>query len=421
MATDVPLNSPRDSSHLMTWLEEQRRADHAGLGELTRSVELLRAELREQGTSLSRLTGGWAGQAAADGRGVQETLNQLKEHIALIERALEEHFDESSRAQQVETAQSERETRQIGVVLQQVEELGRVTQASQGRIAALAEELRHERQERGPIGQSLENLQRTFASSQNRLLIVEDQTRRYASYQAATEQALEAQRGDVTRFEQQQKLLDLRVSREVIDVQQNVAAIQAKVDDQLKPIGGLIRQLAMIDERLERSDQSFAMATKSVESMRVEIGQVDAQVKTERVSTSRLRGEIDAQTRKIEEADGAIAQLSERLNGVGANAQDLHSTIELANQRIDRIERELGHIDEVRQKFDSALAALQSTLRANENEIRVQASEIRSELSNATAELWRRLEAERRTSLEHRKRTVAELQQQLGELDKSGN
>ena len=421
MAADVPLNSPRDSSHLMTWLEEQRRADRAGLGDLTRSVELLRAELREQAMTLSRLTGGGAGQGAADGRIVQETLTQLKEHIALIERALEDHFDENSRAQQVETAQSERETRQIGVVLQQVEELGRATQASQGRIAALSEELRHERQERGPIGQSLENLQRTFASLQNRLLIVEDQSRRYASYQGATEQALEVQRGDLTRFEQQQKLLDLRVSRDVVDIQQNVTAIQARVDDQLKPISGLIRQLGTIEDRLERSEQSLAMAAKSVDAIRVEIGQVDAQVKTERVSNSRLRGEIEAQSHRIEEEKGAIEQLGERLNGVGSNVQDLRSVIELVNGRIDRIERELGHIEEVRQQFDSALSALQSTLRAHENEIRVQASEIRSELGNATAELWRRLDADRRTLVEHRRRTVAELQQQLGDLDKGGN
>lgn len=420
MATDVPLNSPQDSSHSQAWLAEQRRTDQAGLGVLTRSIEVLRAEVREQGTILSRLTGG-SGQATPETRGVYETLTQLKEHIALIERALEDHFNESSRAQQVETVQNERETRQIAVVLQQVEELGRVTQASQGRIAALAEELRHERQERGPIGQSLENLQRTLASLQNRLLIVEDQTRRYASYQAATEQSIETQHSDLTRFEQQQKLLDLRVAREVADVQQNVAAMQAKVDDQLKPIAGILRQFAIIDERLERTDQNLAMALKNVEAMRVEIGQVDAQVKTDRVSTGRLRGEIEAQNRKIEEADGAIAQLAERLDDIGANVQDLRSTIDLAHQRLDRIDRELGHIDEVRQQFDSALTVLQSTLRAHENEIRVQGSEIRSELSNATADILRRFEADRRTSVEHRKRTLVELQRQLGELDKGGN
>ncbi|HLH72578.1 MAG TPA: hypothetical protein VKX96_04785 [Chloroflexota bacterium] len=421
MATDVPLNSPRDSAHLMAWLEEQRRVDHAGLTELVHSVEQLRSELREHDSILARLTGMGTGYGASEGRGVYETLTQLKEHIALIERALEEHFEESTRVERVETVERDRETRQLATVLQHIEELGRTTQASQGRIAALAEELRHERMARAPIDQSLDELQRSFTSLQNRLLIVEDQTRRYAAFQTASEQALETQRSDLTRFDQQQKLLDLRVNRDVAEVKQTVTAIQARVDDHLKPVAGLIRQFTTLGEHLERNDQSLAILMKSVEALRVELGQVDTQIKTDRVSTSRLRGEIDTQAHRIDEVNGVISQLSERLNGVASGLQDLRSSIELVNQRLDRIERELTHVDEVEQQFDATLAALQSSLRAQENEIRVQASEIRSEFGNAVAELGRRLDTDRRTFVEHRRRTLIELQQQLSELDKSGN
>jgi len=411
---DLPAASTADQQRLIGWLEEQREIDHERLVELVRSVEQLKDELRDQGAMLAHLVDG-SDRRVDDGHG--DALMQTRERIALIERALGDHFEAAVRAEQVQAAQSERALRQITELVQHVSALGRATDAANGRIGALAEEMRHLRDERAPLTQALDEIQRVQSNLQTRVAIADELARRYSNFQSVAEQSGDRQRTEIGRLDSQQKLLDLRLTRELADVRNLIDEWVARSDERLKPVAELVRQTAMLDEQRELSDQRVAGLTRDVATLGAEIGRLDSQSKVDRMALKRSVEASDAQSQRIDETGAAVWQLAERLSATAASLDDLRSELDLATQRIDEAERRISRLDEEQQQLQGTLSGLGAEIHSDRRDTRDQSGNLLAHVDSEVASLRVQIATVHGLAVAHLRRTVDELQQQLRELE----
>ncbi len=414
MRPDVSSPSPSDGNHLIRWLEEQRQNDHERLIQLTRLIEQIRDEMRDQQAVVTHLTE--VGKRL-DGDASADTITQLGDRVAAIERVVNEHVDAQIRADQVQGAQHDRELRQLADLFQRIEGLGRATEAINGRLAALAEELRHERDARAPIAQALDEIQRSQTSLQNRLIIADEISRRFGNFQSVAEQVAEKQHDEIVRVDGQQKLLDIRLTRELSDVRQSIEDWMRRAEERLRPLSELIRQIAATSDRTEISAQRVASMGRDLEVINQEIGRIDAQAKIDRAAQKRSAEAIDAQSARIDEAYASLWQLNERLTSIATAVDDLRASIESATRRIDESERRIERLDEGRHQLDSALSQVESAIQIGKRDSQDQSGTLRSHVDSEFASLRAEIAGLRALAADRLRRTVEELQQQLREME----
>ncbi|MGH2458185.1 MAG: hypothetical protein ACRDIY_04890 [Chloroflexota bacterium] len=414
MRPDVSSASPTDANHLLHWLEEQRQNDHERLTQLARVVAQLLDDVRDQGAAVAHLTE-VGGRLADDGSA--DAITQLSDLISTIERSVDEHFDAQARADQVDGAQRDRELRQLADLFQRVEGLGRGADAISGRLAALAEELRHERDARPPIAQALDEIQRAQASVQNRLTIADEANRRFSGFQSIAEQAVERQRNEFVRVDSQQKLLDLRLTRELSDVRQAIEDWMRRGEERMKPLAELIRQIAATTDRTEITAQRVASVGRDLDVVNQEIGRIDAQAKIDRATQKRSAEAIEAQSQRIDEAYASLWHLNERITNVATSLEGLRTDVEAATQRIDEAERRIGRLDDGRQRLDAALTEVGSAIHLGQRDSRDQSGSLRSHVDSEFVALRAEIAELRAVATDRLRRTVDELQQQLREME----
>lgn len=414
MIPDVPSPSPSDTHRLIRWLEEQRQVDHERLVQLMRSTEQMQDELRDHGMTLAHLTED-AGKRDDDGR--DETINTLGERLAVVERALAEHLDAATRLSQIQTAQRERELRQFADLSQQVDALGRTVDANSGRTGALVEELRHLRDERAPLMHAVDEIQRAQSSLQSRVTIAEEVARRFGGFQSLAEQSVERQRNDLVRLDNQQKLLDLRLTRELNDVRQIIEEWMTRGEDRLKPIAELIRQIAGLAEQGEVNTQRTASLARDVEMVSMDFDHLDAQTKIDRGALKRYSDGLEAQGHRLDEAVASLWQLSERLSTTTTNLEGLRGDVDAATQRIDAAERRIARLDEERQRLASALSEVGAELHSGQRDSRDQSGTVLFHIDSEVSSLRAEISSIRGLAVERLRRTVGELQHQLHEME----
>lgn len=411
---DVPSASPTDANHLLRWLEEQRQNDHERLIQLARLVEQFRDEVRDHQAAVAHLTE--VGSRLADD-GSADAITQLSDRVSTIERAVDEHFDAQARAEQVDAAQRDREIRQLADLFQRVEGIGRAADAITGRLAAIAEELRRERDARAPIDQALDEIQRAQTSLQNRLTIADEANRRFSSFQSIAEQAGDRQRDEVARVDSQQKLLDLRLTRELSDVRQAIEDWMRRGEERMKPLAELIRQIAATADRTEITAQRVASVGRDLDIVNQEIGRIDAQAKIDRAAQKRAAEAIEAQSQRVDEAYASLWHLNERITNVATSVDDLRTDLETATQRIDEAERRIGRLDDERLRLDAALTEVGSAVHLGQRDSRDQSGSLRSHFDSEVAALRAEIAGLRAVATDRLRRTVDELQQQLREME----
>jgi chromosome segregation ATPase len=411
---EVPSASPSDTQRLISWLEEQRQADHDRLVELARSVEQLRDEVRDHGMTLGHLAETETNRAA-DGQG--EAIDQLEEHVARIERALEEHFEAAARAEQIQAGQRERDIRQLVEFAQQLSALSRASDASQGRLGALAEEVRRVREERAMVLQTLDGLQRGLETVQNRLAVGDEVARRHGNFQSAAEQAIERLRSEGGRLDSQVKLLELRLTRELTDIRRSTDEVVARTEERLRPVSELARQVSGLIEQKDLHDQRIAGLLRDVEAVSVEIGHLDSQSKADRASVKRVAEQIETQNQRIEQGEVLAWQLGERLSSLVAGIEDVKAGLAAAAQHIDDVDRRITRLDGECQRLDENLAELRAALRADQRDSRDHSGGVRAYVESQLADLRAQISDAHHLTIVHLRRTVEELQQQLRELE----
>lgn len=416
MVPDVPSAPHPESQNLLTWLEQQRQADHERLIELNRIVEQLCDEARSQRTLLAHL--GELEHSADDSRATTaEAIAQLKEHIGLVQRALAEHVEAVSRAEQVEGAQRERMLRQTAELAQQVLSLGRAADATNGRLAALIEEVRRLRDDRPALLQAVDELQRGQAALQSRVAVAEEIIRRQGAFQAVAEQSDERRRADLTRLDNQQKLLEVRLAREVGELRRSTDELVTRTDDRLKPITELARQVVGLVEGRAVVEQRLAGIAREIEQIRSEIERLEALGRTDRATTKRLSEQFEGYDRKHDEVTALLWQLGERVNTVLDRVSDLGDHLAALVTRVEATERQIALLDDERQRLDANLSRVEAALHAEQRGRGDQTDSLLAHVDAEVSSLRSQIEEIRRQAIQHVRRSVEVLQQQLSELD----
>lgn len=414
MAAEVPFTPETDTQRQINWLEEQRHADHERLVQMVRALEELREEVRDQGQVLAQLVESVASRAD-DAYG--EAIDQLRDHVALVEGSLQDHVDASTRAEQIHSAQHERELRQFTDLAQQVIALGRTSDATTGRMAAFAEEVKRLRDDQALLAQSLDAMERTQAALQNRVAVADELARRYASFQSLSEQTSERQRSDLARLDSQLKLLELRVTRELTEIRHNTDELATRSEERLRPVVDLTRQVNALIEQCDASDHRLVGLIRDVEAMNVELGRIDAQGKVDRGTLKRLGEAIESQVQHVEGISALAWQLVERVDAVNMSVEGLRSELDAATRRIEEAERRVTRLDEERLRLDAVLAEVARELRVDHRDTTDDSGRVVDRVKSDVAVLRSQVDAMHRLAIQHLQRTVDELQQQLRELE----
>lgn len=415
MAESLP--STRDYDQAIDWLVEQRREDHERLQKLARFVEGLGVEVREHAAMLARGAVDPTPEPASESRILEETVRHLIEQVARIDRGFEEHVTNQTRQTQADASQRDRERRAFGEVAQLVEALGRSMEGSTSRIAALAEEIRRERDSRAPLVQGQEEIQRAVAALGSRLSVNDEQIRRSNASQAVVEQGHDRQRNEVNRISGAVQILDLRLTRELAELRQQVEQWRDQAVEQVKPVGGLARQVVTLAEQREAAEQRLVQHQLGLDTLRDELARLEAIVRTDRAAFSRMAEAAESQARRAEDSGGAIWQLGERMNGLADRITLVAKEIESFSRGLDELVRRVSWVDDERRRVEADLTALATTIRAQHTVMVERADRIEGRLAVEVRTLAEQAESRQRLVTEHLRRTVDELALQLAERD----
>lgn len=405
-----------DGNHLLAWLEAQRQADHEQVVEFARTLEQLRDAVRDQSAMLAHLMESERRQEE-DNRAAADGINQLREHIRLVQRSLADHVEATTRIEQADATERERTPRQIADLSQQVLALGRASEAANGRLLALSEEVRHLRDERAPIVHAIDELQRAQLSLQSRVGIVDDLSRRFSAFQAVAEQSDEKLRNDQGRLDNQQKLLDVRVTRDLTELRRLAEEWFTRTEERMKPLLETIKQVSVLAEYRNVVEQRHAAVLHELEQIHVEIGRLDTQNKADRSGMKRWTDNLDLLERRLDETGANVWKLGERLATTATSVDGARTDVEMLVGRLDEAERKISRFEDERQRLESSLQAVESLIHIGQKDSRDQSGNLLQHVNAEVASLRAQIDDAQRTTLEHLRGLVGVLQQQLTELE----
>ena len=417
MAANQSSTSATDTRQLLDWLDEQRQQDHQRLDALSQMLEQVRKDLREQNSALAHADTVSSARSTTDLRSNEGVVVSLADQIARLEREVNEHISNQARTGPAENALRERDRRQISELTQQVELLNRTQGTATGRVAALNEEIRRERDARAPIEQSIEEAQRAQSAVTTRVSAMEQLVRRVSSNLAVGEANDEKLRNDVARVDNQTKLVDLRVTRELTEIQRIVGEWKARVDEQIKPVDGLIRLVGQLSDKSDVIQARSNAIGETVERLGRDVTTLDAQAKADRTSIQRGADSVDILSRRLETTGSSIWQVGERISALVLELDQIRLDLRSVHQEIEVLIRRSDQTEETQRRFDATQLTFALDLRTHNAEARTLSDAIETRLDSETSAIVGRADARFRRSVEHLRRTADEINQQVHELE----
>jgi chromosome segregation ATPase len=409
--------SATDTRHLLDWLDEQRQVDHERLITLSQSVDQLRKDLREQSSALTHAETTSISRSSTDMRSNEGVVVNLADQIARLERVVDEHVANQTRTSQADNAVRDRERRQKSELSQQVELLDRALGISTGRVSALAEEIRHERDSRAPIAQAIEEIQQIQTGVSTRVAAMEQMVRRMSSSLSVAEAGDEKMRTDVARVDNQTKLVDLRVTRELADIQRIVGEWKTRVDEQNKPVDGLTRLIGQLSDKGEASQARSNAIGETVDRLGRDVASLDAQAKSDRTAIQRGAESVELLARRLEATGSSIWQVGERISALVQDLDQVHLDLRGARQEIDSLTRRAELSEEGQRLFEGTQLTFALDLRTLRADARSWSDAVEASLDSETSAIVGRAEARFRRSVEHLRRSADEINQQVLELE----
>lgn len=346
-----------------------------------------------------------------------DSVNQLREHILLVERALEEHVAARARSEQLDNVQRARDRRLLAELAQQVEALARSVDATAGRSLALAEEIRRERESRAPVTQAIEDLQRAQTALHGRLGVVDELARRYSAVASTLEQASDKRQTEVARLENQVKLLELRVNRDLAEFRKASETWIANTADQLKQVAVLKERLVAQDDEREELQGDLAQTREQLGRLAAELDRLVAEQKTDRSTFSQLHEENESVTRRLDSSATNLYGLGERVGTTEATLDEAQAEIREVGQRLDELTNRVARDEAERVRVEERVESLGSDLRIAERETRARDEAIARRFDDAISLIRSWASQHEQQSIEHLRRIVVQLQDQLRELE----
>jgi chromosome segregation ATPase len=420
LATESVSAPGTDLARLVGWLEERRVEDHERLMQLARLVQQLQDDARDQEAALARVSSRPPqviveppSDAEAAGPGVEE----LQEHLAIVARAVEEHITTQARVEQVESSERDRDRRQVVELVQKVDNLSRTLEGVVARTLALVEEIRRERESRLPLTQGLDEVRTAQTGVQSRLSLIDELIRRQAAFQTAVEQSSEKRQADIARLDNQVKLLEVRVVRELADLRRTTEEWQRNAEEHVRTTNNLAKQVVALADQRDGFYQRVAEVHETIDRLVSQLDRLEAQAKADRASFGRLVEANEALGRRIDAAGASAWQIGERSSAMAADMDTIRADVKELGQRLDELIHKVSWSDDDRQRIEAGLATLGNDLRVQDRDWRERTEGLLHRFDAAISTLMSRTETRHQLVVEHLRRTVGELQQQLLELE----
>jgi chromosome segregation ATPase len=417
VALDENTVSITDTRHFLEWLDEQRQLDHERLVLVVQTVDQLRKDLREQGTAITHAETMSMSRSTTESRTNEGLVVSLADQITRLDRVVTEHIATQTRTSQAENAMQERERRQLAELTQQVEGFNRTLSVSTGRVSALSEEIRHERDSRAPFTQAIDELQRVQTTVSTRVGSMEQMVRRLSGTLSVAENSDEKQRTDLARVDNMIKLVDLRVTRELSEIQRVVDEWKTRIEEQVKPVDGLTRLVGQLADQREHLQGRSLTIGETVDRIGRDLSALDAQTKSDRTAIQRGAEAIEAVSRRLEATGGSIWQLGERIAGLVQELEVMRSDIRTAYEQIESVSGRADSTDEFQRRIEATELVFAHDLRALRTDARDWVDGVESRFDGEITALVAQAEARYRTSVEHLRRSAVELNQQVRELE----
>lgn len=407
-----------DLRKALDWLDEQRQGDHDRILQIARYLEALDARFREHVSALPEppVTAPAHLPSRPDSR-TTTPVQDLIEQVARIDRVLEDHVTTQTRAAQVEASQRDRDRRQLAELAQQVEITSRTVDAFVGRVNAMAEEVRRERDARAPLGHNIEELQRSVAALNSRMMALDEHLRRLTGNQSVVDGVLDKQRSEVTRIDNSVKILDLRIGRDLGEIRQVVEQWQELATEQLKPIAGITKQLAVLSDQRDAIETRLSQLNAEIAARGDELERLDATIRSDRAAFNRISEAAELQTRRAEQSEALAWQLGERVEGLADRLARLDQETRSVDQLVEEATRRIIGVDAERGELAERLRELAEATREQFLAVQARAEVTEHRLSSAIQTLNDETRTRALVDREHLRRTVGELSRQLIELD----
>jgi chromosome segregation ATPase len=405
-----------DLVRLVEWLDEQRQLDHERLIQLARVVDQMRTSVRDQAATLTHVESTASSRGPADGRSGDE-IGKVADRLVLVERTLSEHIESQSRMLQAEAALHDRERRQFAELTLQVEALARTIESTNGRALAVAEEVRHERDARAPLVQSIDELERGAAAVTSRIGALDQMVRRLNNLQSVFEQTEDKRWSDLSRIDQQTKLLDLRLGRELVEIRKFVDDSRATADEALKPVDLLQRMVNQLVQDLEVLQTRVVGLGQAVDELADRISVAESQARSDRSVVDRLGEALEQLSRRLETSGGNIWQLGERLGTIADDLNRLRGETRGIREQSDGLIRRLERGDDERRRIDGVSVALEAEIDSVRKVASDEVVRLRERFELELEAIAAKLDARRRVGIDHLRRTIDELSEQFRELE----
>ncbi len=418
MQPEENLQEGAPPAQAVAWLEEERRRDRAEVQRLQHSVEQLASRFREV---IGRLEIGevelrqMRGQVVRLGQ-LEGALRQARETLVAVQEWQEDHEKATAQAGQTQALEAERDRRAVGELQTQASELTREADALKQRLALLAEEVRRDRGSLPPLQQDLESLRQRLQVLLSRADLTEETLRHRDARLVELGQHLDRLSAEQSRFTDWQRLAEVRWSRRIADWQQQMEEWRRQAEDASREIAATLKQLPTIKDELNELRRALGEEREQGTARATAIAQLAAQREIDREALAQAERTAASLAGRVDDLTGHIHGLADRLERAADQQQALDGRLRAERERVERILLTLARLethDEALERRDEETSLELAGLRREQT---ARAEEIARDLADLARRVELRLTDLERLEEEHKQREIAELEQQIREM-----
>lgn len=416
-----PEPGPKDSNQpaqTLAWLEEERRRDRVEVQKLQHMVEQLASRQREATGRLEVLENDLRqvrGQASRLSQ-AEDALRQVREALAVVQEWQEDHQRAGARTSQSQAAEAERDRRLMAEMQSQVAEMARELEAQKSRLLLLGDEVRRDKGNLAPIQQDVELLAKQLQGMVGRLDLGDEAQRHRDVRVVELGQHVERLSSEQSRFTDWQRLAEVRWTRQLAEWQQQMEEWRRQAEDAAREVAAVMKQLPAMRDEIGELRRLLAEERERGAARAAQDAQWSAQREIDRETLAQVEQAVATIVRRGDELSGVCDNLITRLDRLADQQQALDGRLRAERERVESILLTLA-------RLEARDGALEQRVEQNFLELSAQRREHTGrleELARSLAEMERRLgfrlaELERLEE-EHKQREIAELEQQVREM-----